>query len=185
MPDFTVVTACSRPGNLPRLARSLASLANPHGYGLRWWVIFDADAPGEVPPAKGWAIEAAALPSPGNWGHAQANLALDRISHGFVWILDDDNLPHPDLLACRYEPNTLTLIGQQVTADNVRIPQPACGLVDKAQIVADRAAIGDIRMPLDCFGDGRFVELLYAAHPEALRIDPTVRANYNRLTWPA
>lgn len=185
MPPFTVITACSRPGNLPALAEALAALSNPHGYDLAWWVIFDAASVGPVPDVPGWEIRVMPSYSPGNWGHAQANLALDMIEAGFVWILDDDNLPHPDLLTCRYEPGTITLIGQQVTADYVRVPEPACGKVDKAQIVADRAAVGDTRLPLDCFGDGRFVEMLFAARPESLRIDPEVRSFYNRLAWPA
>ena len=183
MPHFTVVTACSRPGNLPRLAEALATIPNPHSYTPHWVVVFDAPEIGDVPPAGGWHIWPMAHHAPGSWGHAQANRALDLIGGGFVWILDDDNLPHPDLLARQYEPGTVTLIGQQVTADYVRIPEPACGKVDKAQVVADRAAIGDIRLPLDCFGDGRFVELLHAARPEAFRIDPTVRAYYNRTRW--
>jgi hypothetical protein len=184
MPDFTVLTACSRPSNLPHLAEALAAIPNPHGYTLHWWVIFDAAEPGPVPDVPGWATVATCHRSPGNWGHAHVNLALDMIDSGLIWILDDDNLPHPDLLACQYEPDTLTLIGQQVDRDRVRIPQPSAGNVDKAQIVADRAIVGEIRLPLDCFGDGKFVELLYAAHPEALRIDPTIRAFYNRLAWP-
>ncbi len=185
MPPFTVLTACSRPANLPALAEALAALSNPHGYSLAWWVIFDAIDPGDVPAVPDWTVRAMAMRSPGNWGHDQTNLALDWLASGFLWILDDDNLPHPDLLTCRYEPSTITLIGQQVTADTVRVPQPAAGLVDKAQIVADRAAVGDIRLPLDCFGDGRFVEMLFAARPEAFRIDPTARAFYNRIQWPA
>jgi len=185
MLPFTVITACSRPQNLPALAEALASLTNPHGYALAWWVVFDAASVGGVPEVPGWDVQVLASYSPGNWGHAQANLALDMIEAGFVWILDVDNLPHPDLLTCRYEPGTITLIGQQVTADYVRVPEPACGKVDKAQIVADRAAVGDIRLPLDCFGDGRFVEMLFAARPESLRIDPEVRSFYNRLAWPA
>ena len=185
MPDFTVLTACSRPANLPRLAEALADLPNPHDYALSWWVIFDAVEPGAVPDVPGWSIRSMAHRSPGNWGHDHVNLALDWLRSGFFWILDDDNLPHPDLLTCRYEPGTIALIGQQVTADYVRVPEPACGKVDKAQIVADRAAVGDIRLPLDCFGDGRFVEMLFAARPESLRIDPEVRSFYNRLAWPA
>jgi hypothetical protein len=183
MPDFTVLTACSRPDNLPRMAEALKAQVNPHGYALHWWVIFDAAEPGPVPDVPGWSVAAMAHRSPGNWGHAHVNLALDMIGSGLVWILDDDNLPHPDLLTCQYEPNTLTLIGQQVDANTVRVPAPSAGNVDKAQIVADRAIIGDIRMPLDCFGDGKFVELLYAAHPESLRIDPTIRSNYNAISW--
>lgn len=182
---FTAITACSRPDNLPALAASLAALPNPHGYELHWWVVFDAPEAGPVPDVPGWTVHVLAHREPGNWGHAQANRAMDEIRDGFVWILDDDNLAHPGLLACRYEPGTVTLIGQQVSADSVRVPAPSAGNVDKAQIVADRAVVGDVRLPLDCFGDGRFVELLHAARPEATRIDPEVRAFYNRLQWPA
>jgi len=187
MPPFTIITACSRPANLPALASPLAALRNPHGYSLAWWVIFDAPEAraGGGPKVPGWEVSTMAHHEPGNWGHAQFNRALDWLTDGHFWILDDDNLPHPDLLTCRYEPGTITLIGQQVTSDYVRIPEPACGKVDKAQIVADRAAVGDIRLPLDCFGDGRFVEMLFAARPESLRIDPEVRSFYNRLAWPA
>lgn len=185
MPDFSVLTACSRPGNLPRLAESLAALPNPYGYDLVWVVVFDAPEVGPVPDVPGWSVLASAHHAPGNWGHAQVNRALDTIESGWIWILDDDNLAHPDLLTCAYEPGTFTLIGQEVTPHYFRVPQPSAGNVDKAQIVADREAIGDIRMPLDCFGDGRFVELLHAARPESLRIDPTVRAYYNRLAWPS
>lgn len=182
---FSVITACSRPDNLPALAEALASLPNPHGYSLEWWVIFDAPEPGPVPEVPGWTVHVLAHHAPGSWGHEQANRAMDAIGSGWVWILDDDNLPHPDMLRCRYEPGTVNLVGQQVTSETVRVPQPHAGLVDKAQIIADLSAVGDIRMPLDCFGDGRWVEALHAARPEAFRIDPAVRAYYNRLRWPS
>lgn len=181
---FSAITACSRPDNLPALAAALAALPNPHGYALEWWVVFDAPEAGPVPDVPGWSVSVMVHHAPGSWGHEQANRAMDAIGSGLVWILDDDNLPHPDMLRCRYEPGTINLVGQQVAADVVRVPQPAAGLVDKAQIIADLAAVGSIRMPLDCFGDGRWVEAMYAANPGAFRLDPAVRTYYNQLRWP-
>jgi hypothetical protein len=116
-----VITAISRPDNIPALWGSLLMLArslredkaDPPGVptlDLCWWVVLDS-APRPLPPpllrilgGKAEAVPIVPLfhASPSRdatgrptFGHAQRNAALEYIQDGWVWALDDDNLCHP------------------------------------------------------------------------------------------
>ena len=78
-----VLTAVSRPENLGQIAESLAVAVERAEYGVDLAValgMFDPDRQHVG-------------------GQALKNDMLDDIDDGWVWILDDDTLAHPDVLA--------------------------------------------------------------------------------------
>lgn len=142
-----VLTACSRPQLLDRLARALAP-AEWHGIDLRWHLAFD-------------------LAQRHEGGQALKNRMLDDLAgaSGYVWICDDDNLPHPDffrrLPALLADGGPGVLVAQQrFQPDRVAPPVPAVGQIDAAQIVVAVQAIGMVRLPETYAGDGAWIERL-------------------------
>jgi len=181
-PKLTVVTPCSRPQNLARLAESLRE-AESH-FDLQWLVVHDCrSSMCDIPPPAptfgkwSWTIMHAAS-GPGQVaGHAQVNHALDRINEGLVWRLDDDNLPVPGFFKALNEaeqdfPNVdVFLFGQHAIGrydearwpTGVAPPTPLTGVMDSAQFVFRREALGGLRFqPDDYKADGAFIEALVA-----------------------
>ena len=177
MRNLSVITPCSRPENLVSLAASLTEAKEL--FDVRWHVVHDCRS-GEcgfpLPdfvrghlwhrPSKG--LETA--------GHAQMNHALDRITDGLVWRLDDDNLPVPGFFKRLAELEAanpavdLFLFGQLAAGrydeakwpGGVVHPIPEVGLMDSAQFVFRREVLGALRFQADDYkADGHFIEALH------------------------
>ena len=134
-----VLTACSRPENLERVARSLA--ATP----CHWHVRFD--------------IERQYV-----GGQEVKNVLLDEIHDGWVFFLDDDTLMHPKLyrrLGTLFEeggPDAF-VVSQRHSVLGILHAAPEnvhVGGIDIGQVVARRTLIGDTRIPNTYWGDGEF-----------------------------
>jgi hypothetical protein len=156
-----VLTACSRPQNLERLSAALSD-AERHGIALQWHVAFDTN--------RRYV-----------GGQVIKNQLLEQIAGGWIWICDDDNLPHPDFLPhlpalirqAEQAGQRAILVGQQ-RRPNRYLPAvpPRVGYVDAAMLIASRAAIGDHRIPDRYDGDGYWIvtvvnscETLYVNRP--------------------
>lgn len=148
-----VLTAVSRPGNLPMLAKSLATAAtNSPDTELVWH----------------WALD---LDHEHIGGQAVKNRMLDDIRErdGWVWVMDDDTLAHPDLFQriadyAHGRPFTQAVVVSQKRADGtVLTADPGCvivGQIDIGQAVMTRSLIGRHRLPIDYNGDGLFLHEL-------------------------
>jgi hypothetical protein len=144
-----VLTAVSRPENLPAIAESLAvAAANAADVEVVWQWRFDTER-----RCIG--------------GQAVKNAMLDSLGDdypGWVWILDDDTLAHPDVLAVVSEAadvDTQTVIVSQRRTDGRILPavvEHMCpGGVDIGQAFLRRDLIGAHRIPEDYNGDGMFL----------------------------
>jgi hypothetical protein len=189
---LNIITACSRPENLPRIA---TALAHPAPFEVKWWVSVDAGVDrGETPAIKPWPGEwprglTLALwlsTHRGTWGGAQRNDCLDQIEDRseWVWHLDDDNLPHPRFWevasqAIADHPKATGLIFHQQRFDGWPpgptgiLPNDQSQGVDTAQFLFRRSAIGNIRWRTDRYDHDRlFFEAVAAANPgQIVRID--------------
>jgi hypothetical protein len=144
-----ILTACSRPGNLPAWAADLAAIAGEYpGVDLRWHVGFDV-----------------ARQHIG--GQAVKNALLDSIpaaDSGWVWIGDDDNALDTAMLealaAYADRADVDAVVFAQRRRGCIAAPCAVVDEVDAAQIVARRAFIGDTRIP-ECYnGDGQWIATL-------------------------
>lgn len=175
MTNLTIITACSRPENLARIAPTVA--VGMSYFSLSWLVIFED-----------WHDEFSRI---GNW---QKNAALEAVRDGYVWFLDDDNLVYPAFFpalaqVCAGEAQAVFFHQQMETG--VRFARPenvALNRIDLAQFVLDRKLIADHRFKVDEYNsDGRIIDEIWQKYPskdKALFIDE-VLCYYNRLNWAA
>jgi hypothetical protein len=165
-PTLHVCTVCSRPQNLPALAASI-NLLN-EGFDLHWHIRFQFGA------------------------HAcqvGCNAILDSITSGWVWFLDDDNMPYQnffDTLArlIAEQPGVRAWIFGQLREGRTITAHPAMvreNQIDVAQFCLQRDLIGDRRFAMKYSADGEFIETLFRDHPEAFGFHSGVLAYYNYL----
>ncbi len=145
-----ILTACSRPENLPELAASIAE-ATCHPWDVHWHLIFD-------------------LAQRNVGGHAIKNRMIDDIATGWVYILDDDTVMHPSFLSLaaeRIEAQDVdaVVVSQKRSDGRVLDAAPAnlrVGRVDTGQVLIRRDLIGLERFPDVYVGDGLFIESVLA-----------------------
>jgi hypothetical protein len=206
---INVITPVSRPGNIWTIGESIqgALKNNPHNHKIAWWVVLNAFQQyttkldldvvddGEFACTKN-AVEVS-LKAPHSTeilvtgcrfsvaGSRQRNFALDHIDEGLVWMLDDDNLMHPDFLNYPYETGKFYALPQQLNKyGSVRMPTSfkVCD-IDQAQLVYDRKLLGGLRQVDDYCCDGHMIEAVHKAVPDAFVPVFGVRAYYNKLRW--
>ena len=140
---LNVITAVTRPENLPKLAESLAT---GHPWDIAWHLRFD--------------------PEHANVGGQNLkNDALNDITDGWVWILDDDTIAAPGLLqavADTIDATVEAVIVSMWHAQQGRTLVAApynmiVGSVDAGQAFFRRDAIGGSRLADHYDGDGMFI----------------------------
>jgi hypothetical protein len=135
-----ILTAVTRPENLPEIARSIAEAAQKTEYEIVWHWRFDP----ELRHVGGQALK---------------NKMLDGIEEGWVVFLDDDTIMHPDLLATVARSSARAVVvsqdggGLEAKRGNVHV-----GTIDIGQAVIDRKLIANERIPLEYAGDGEFLQ---------------------------
>lgn len=159
-----LLTAVTRPGNLAVIADSIAAASFSTEWEYVWHLRFD--------PLRQDV-----------GGHEQKNAMLDGIEDGWVWILDDDTLMHPDLLrrladVLKAQPDALALVVSQDRKDgrhlvaaeeNVRV----C-FIDAGQAIMRRDLIGNHRLPLNYEGDGHWLCDLLPGKDGVVYLDETL-----------
>jgi hypothetical protein len=178
MENLTIVTPCSRQENLGRIAQSLR--AAREFFNVTWSIVHDCrsgscDFP--VPEFVTGRLDHARSLDGDCAGHYQANVALDTFLDGWVWRLDDDNLPVPGFFGRLAQLTEQTqgvdvfLFAQKAARrydeaqwpDGVVPPIPKVGKMDSAQYVWRRDATFSLRFQQnDYCADGRFIEALCA-----------------------
>lgn len=140
-----VITAITRPENLPRICMSLAKAAVEANIDIVWHWRFDLD--------KNFV-----------GGHKIKNDAIDDIQDGWIWILDDDTSVNPDLFLelSKVEEDVDALVVSQSRADGWILkaaPENSrVDAIDAGQAIIRRSAIGKNRLAEVYNGDGIFLE---------------------------
>jgi hypothetical protein len=155
-----VLTAVTRPENLPRLAASLAVAAPP--VEIIWHWRFD--------------------PELGNvGGQALKNAMLDEIEDGWCWILDDDTVAHPLLferLTEVIDSETQAVVVNQERADGrylvARPEDVRAGWIDAGQAILRRDLIGDHRLQPSYIGDGLLLEEILPSCENVVYLNETL-----------
>lgn len=166
---FHILTAVTRPAHLSRIGEALATA--PATVEITWHLRLD--------PRREHV-----------GGQRLKNDLIDQIADGWLWICDDDNLPHPDLFtlvpAIAADPSVgLIVVSQELPDGTIRRAEDGClkvNAVDAAQLIIRRDVLGDLRLLEVYAGDGLLAEALAAAVPaEAIRYLWEPAAYYNAL----
>jgi len=192
MPNLSIITPCSRPANLKRIAESIQFDKID-----RWYIVYDTS------PAKGTTsqqrtYEKQFLDNPkiselecsvgGGWGNPQRNLALSLIKDGLVYYLDDDNIVHESFWRelDSFDLDHLYSFDQyhcskKTIVKGGRLQEK---FIDTAQYIVPRQLIGDLVWDMrdgGCGSDGRFTEDLNRLHGSKHVYVPKVLSYYNFL----
>jgi glycosyltransferase involved in cell wall biosynthesis len=182
---LTIITPCTRPGNLMRLKESI-----PFDHVDQWIIVYDESV---TPNAH--LFDDARIQEYGCQGHSiagniQRNYALDKIGDTYVYFLDDDTIMHPDMseFLKTVEPNHIYTFDQQRNAKEFPFTEILKGdtiemfRIDTAMFLIDSSLIQDIRWSVDEYtADAIFITECYSTHPESWIYVDRVLSYYNYL----
>ena len=168
----SIITACSRPQNLSKLFESM-------NFDLikKWYIIYDTSKGRTYTHAYEDNSKILEIDhnEHGMCGHPQINFALKLVTEGYVYVLDDDNIMHPDFW------RVLPTMDQEFiyTWNQLRRVKPPRVMlgndvrpnkIDTAQFIVPRKYIGDIEwMPNKRGGDGKFISDVKAKWPDSFK----------------
>ena len=208
MRKLVVTTPCTRPQNLAQVHSSIFGSPGARHFEIQWNIVFDAMAVPEIPVrileefGGDPSIALSAVRSSARWRwYTLINSVLERRRGEDFWhyVLDDDNLMHPDLLTridagLQEHPEARGFIfsqwvgGRDFSGLEVRHAGPAnvaVSKIDQAQYLLHSSLIGDRFYPdHDYFSDGRFIVEIYHSWPETFVLLDEVLSYYNRLRTP-
>jgi hypothetical protein len=177
-----IITPCTRPENLPYLAESIPKECH-------WVVVYDASVKDAA------LVEGATTlysPHTGYAGNPNRNFALDSIELqdlDWVYILDDDNIMHPDwyssVSGLNFSHLNMVTWGQVWRNNSVRLvptAYPQVGNIDTSCYMVRGRAMKTLRYSLDYVADGIMAEQAYT-YGGLLKLDEYI-GYYNYLRTP-
>lgn len=198
-PLFNIITRCSRTKNLLKVKDSIFNQSG----NVIWYVYFDTTILKDIDAELLSELQDDRIKLffkksiPGDYGHQFINDAINNISNGWVYILDDDNILHEDFISnlTKYiseNPNKKAFIfdqkvdGKDFTKLDIRLAKPEnmkVQHIDMAQFLLKRDLISDKRLKLgDYKADGYFIEDVYKSSPEDFFFINQILCYYNYLT---
>jgi len=177
-----IITPCTRPENLPYLAESIPK-------ECRWVVVYDASVKDAA------LVEGATTlysPHTGYAGNPNRNFALDSIELqelDWVYILDDDNIMHPDwyssVSSLNFSHLNMVTWGQVWRNNSIRLvptAYPQVGNIDTSCYMVRGRVMKTLRYSLDYVADGIMAEQAYI-YGGLLKLDEYI-GYYNYLRTP-
>ncbi|HEX6827202.1 MAG TPA: hypothetical protein VF077_12865 [Nitrospiraceae bacterium] len=192
-----ITMPCSRPANIPLIARALLQDMDPHPFELRWHILVQ----GEEPDPNGLLKVDEAI----------GDIAQNDVHMDWIWAPSDDSIHHPSLFKRLAEVISQNLNARAIvfseqrgngdpncpwtghpwpegsdrilhaTPENMKVCR-----VDGSQVFLERDFIGNARFcnnpPIHC-ADGAFIEKLYVETPEAFVFVPETLIRFNSLQW--
>lgn len=192
--DLHIITPATRLQNLPKLLESIKP--GSQYFTIHWWIVLDVAHITNIENIRmtfhnfDGVFTHILLASDPSFvaGKGQINYALDHINNGYVYVLDDDNIIHPDFFAWFNHTNKMKydayIIAQQHLAGWIRYVHPDMVRethIDQAQYILLRQFIGDERFAQSYCGDGEFIERLLKKKAENFVFCNQVLAYYNVL----
>lgn len=175
---LNLVTPSCRLANLPAVAASI----NIPRKNYRWIVVVDSARPSQLPPLP---LNAEIYWHP-DWsiaGNGQRNFAIDKITGGHVFFLDDDTLLHPGLWPAIKNLgndfihfNESDITGAKRTGGTIELNKTGSG-----NFVVHSSLIGDSRWIPELYNaDGHFVIEMFRKAKNPAYINKTLSI-YNEL----
>lgn len=201
MNTLHIITRCSRTKNILKVKDSIFG-NKPDDFEIFWHITFDTtilkdisfDILSEL--ENDFITLKFAKSIPGDFGHSFINTSLDKIHNGWIYVLDDDNILHPNLLKSisehieEFPEKRGFIFNQKVdgkdftgleyresTPENVKVQK-----IDMAQFLLKRELIGEKRLISGEYkADGYFIEELYNENSEDFIFIDEVLCYYNYL----
>jgi hypothetical protein len=190
---LNIITPCHRRENLKDIYNSI-----PFDHNVKWYICYDSsnNKPKDKlfdghPHITETDFDGSGIGSIS--GNGQRNFLIDKISEGYVYFLDDDNLLHPELL----ETLILDHGGPWLYTFDQEVPDEISGVrnngirkgagvikhrIDTAQFCIHRSLIQDIRWDLEKYdADFFFLENIYLNHYDKHVYASKVLSYYNKL----
>jgi len=203
MIKLNIITRCTRPDQLKSIKDSIFRTIL---FDIKWWIVFDtrvvkdidADFLSNLQLLGGEALYFRG--EDGDFGHTLLSKTIDRITDGFIYFLDDDNLMHENFYDRIYKeikdnPEKRGFIfsqkigGRDWTGLDIREAKPENTRVqhiDMAQFLLSRDLIGHVRfVPGDYKADGYFIEKIYNENKNDFYFISEPLCYYNWLKNPA
>ena len=167
MNEINIITPCSRPQNLETLKKSI-----DFNKIARWYIVYDTS---RIPFVKRYNDDKIIELEIKHrcCGAPQRNLGIDTIKSGFVYMLDDDNIIHPNFwnLIKTFEINKIYTFDQERCLKDNKTSILVGGnykkcRIDTAQFIVPRDLIDNQRWNISGCADGIFIEELYRRHPD-------------------
>jgi hypothetical protein len=181
------ITPCTRPHNLWTIYESI-TIPTTH---YRWLVVFDGQkvenyeefTSDDFPPT----VEPYIVSDPtGISGNPQRNLALDKVTNGWIYFLDDDTIVHHDLYDTVKEydtTHTFLHFRQDDRHGDFRLfgKEVGVGYIDSAQMLTHHSIVKGYRWVNDVYeADGLWSEVMKSRSESSLWINKTL-SHYNVL----
>ena len=182
---LTIVTPCSRPGNLHNVMRSI-----DFSKIEKWVIIHDTrNRPFErvFESIKNDKIVELECKDEGGVGHQIRNYALDNVvKSGWLYFLDDDNIVHPNFWTLPLEmkgADVHTFDMQYVAGNVLKGDNPTVEHIDTAQFVFNVASVPkEVRYDVTRYNaDGVFIEQLVKCVGLKHAYHPLTASWYNKL----
>ena len=172
---LNIITPSFQPENLKLLEKSIVAAARDLPIEVNWFIYYPISKthipivephPRLKVVQQGFcATDPEQIPVPSRAN--MLNWCLDDIEAGFVYVLSDDTLMHPQLISelisqKQKDPKMqLMVTGQHLEDDTIQEPTITPGAMSFSQYVADRTAIADLRYTEEFQQDGIFVYRLH------------------------
>ena len=180
---LSIITACSRPDNLDEVYKSMDFKVLD-----KWYIIYDTSK------GRDYTFKYTTNPKvieikydkEGVCGHPQINYGLSLIKEGFVYIMDDDNIVHPDFWKVfpSLDSNYIYTWDQNRIQENKIVPGGIIelGKIDTSQFIVPRNFIGNIRWIENKRGaDFAFINAIYKAHKKVFKYIHKILCYHNYL----
>jgi len=172
-----IITPCSRPENLSKLAKCMNA-------STIWHICFDSLKVGAVPVLFNAYISAVRESC---WGNPQRNNAIRKVyKDSLVYCLDDDNLLHADFFTALSDHDLsdydIITFDQLLEDGTIRKGNnPTRTNIDQAQFLIRKSIHEPYEQEHDA--DGILIEKLVKKYPDKWLYIPKVLCYYNRLKW--
>lgn len=195
MNTIHILTRCSRPNNLLKVANSI-----PKAEDIVWHVIFDSTRLKDIDVDLLTKLQEFSpriyfeYSQGGDYLYPQmSRIIKDTIQSGWIYSLDDDNILHENFYekVKQHIGDSVDGIvfnqhvaGKDFTGLDVRYAKPEnmkVRHIDLAQFVLNRKVFDRIEFEAGYDADGRFIEKVYESNPDGFIFIDEILAHYNYL----
>lgn len=179
---LTIITPCVNQENLDIIKKSMDFTKN-----ILWIIVYDTTSKTFEHKYKGEQkiVEYECIGFKGGKGNPQRNFGLNKVTKGFVYFLDDDNIMHPkfwNIFPAFVNTYIYTFDQKNTANDGIRFKgyNTVVGRIDTAQYVVPFEMIKDLRWEEEKHeADALFIIELQKRYPNNIKYIEGIYCYYN------